>query len=325
MSDNDAPGMTRPKARVEGLLTEWVEGELVIYDETGQMAHSLSAEAASVWDRCDGRRSQSDIASQLEISPEIVRQAVAQFDAEGLLATEAGYTRRKVGKRFAAVGGAALAANALLYSVPVAASAKACSHPACTNAPNTNDFNAMSPPNYLWIPGIINFVGGTPTVGSQVTETGGTVSFSGNNGQTYNLALPDSVITIIAQNGTYATSFSAPTAAHPAGQWVVSVPAKQNTTFITGVGFQIPAANFDLASGTTMTVTFNLSGPLGQSISSQFATIGYTLPVNATTYGTMAPDQGNGAATNAAYVAARIAGGSNGSESNTTQCTIACP
>jgi hypothetical protein len=109
-----------------GLSTEWVNDELVIYDEATQVAHCLSADAARVFEQCDGERSGSEIALAVGIDRQTVDRALEHLAESGLLDEPAGYSRRDVAKRFAKVGGAAVAAP-LIYSVAIPAAAAAIS------------------------------------------------------------------------------------------------------------------------------------------------------------------------------------------------------
>jgi hypothetical protein len=122
----------RPKARTEGVLAERVDDELVVYDQTSQVGHCLSATAAAVWERCDGRLSPGEIAGTLSLEPAVVERAVDELRGCGLMddgpALEGGYSRREAAVKFARVGGAALMAP-LIYSVAIpqaAAAASAC-------------------------------------------------------------------------------------------------------------------------------------------------------------------------------------------------------
>ena len=99
-------GVCRPEpplARVEGIVSEWVAEELVIYDRNTRAAHALSAAAASVWELCDGRRSPEEIARELHLDRAIVAQAVAQLNQCGLLAQDPqdGISRRIALRRIA--------------------------------------------------------------------------------------------------------------------------------------------------------------------------------------------------------------------------------
>jgi Coenzyme PQQ synthesis protein D (PqqD) len=131
----------RPQARTEGVISELVADDLVIYDEVSQTAHSLSSAAASVWGLCDGKHSSQEIADQLSLELTIVERAVAELGECGLLgdrplaAASIGISRREAGKRLAQIGGAVFAAP-LIYSVAVPAAAAAAS--TCTSISTTN-------------------------------------------------------------------------------------------------------------------------------------------------------------------------------------------
>ena len=134
-----------PKARSEGVITEPVDDELVVYDLVSQTAHSLAAGAVSVWERCDGRSSPADIAQALGLPPAAVQQTLDELEGCGLLengsAAAEVYSRRQAVTRIAKVGGAAVAAP-LIYSVVVGSPAMAASciangqpEPACGAGP----------------------------------------------------------------------------------------------------------------------------------------------------------------------------------------------
>jgi hypothetical protein len=123
----------RPKARTEGVITEQVDDELVVYDRLSQTAHCLSADAASVWELCDGHLSEAEIAQRLEILPEEVQRAIDALSERGLLEEAPvtapqvrAYSRRQATVRLAKAGGAAFAAP-LIYSAVVGSVAAAAS------------------------------------------------------------------------------------------------------------------------------------------------------------------------------------------------------
>jgi len=107
-----------PKARTEGVISERIDDELVVYDEVSHMAHALAADARSVWERCDGCRSPAEIAQGLGMPPATVQQALDELQECGLLddgsAPENSYSRRQAVTRIAKVGGAAVTAP-LIY------------------------------------------------------------------------------------------------------------------------------------------------------------------------------------------------------------------
>lgn len=138
----------RPAARTDGLVTEAVEDELVVYDERTQTAHGLSREAAAVWSRCDGRRSSVEIGEEVGVGAEVVDRVLDELRSKDLLeeaiVVRSGYSRREAALKFAKVGGAAFVAP-FVYSVSVASAATACvcSHTGTTQnycpVPNTSN------------------------------------------------------------------------------------------------------------------------------------------------------------------------------------------
>ncbi len=148
----------RPKAKTDGVVSERIDNELVVYDGTSHTAHCLSSEAALVWEQCDGRASQGELAEQLALSAAAVERAVQALHECDLLdsapaAGEPSYSRREAAGRLARAGGAAFAAP-LIYSVAVPSMAAAISpNPACRSQP----------------PGCTGLTTGTTAVGTAVT------------------------------------------------------------------------------------------------------------------------------------------------------------
>ncbi len=120
----------RPTARTEHLVRERIDDELVIYDQVNHVAHCLSHDAVLVWEQCEGRLTETEIAHQLTLSLEVVQRAIAALEERGLLedgAAASGYSRRQAAIRIARIGGAALA-GPLVYSIDVGSAAAAASH-----------------------------------------------------------------------------------------------------------------------------------------------------------------------------------------------------
>lgn len=142
----------RPQARTDGVISELVGDDLVVYDEVSRTAHSLSAAAASVWELCDGKRSSQEIAQELSLEPAMAARAVAELSECGLLddspsaAASVGISRREAAKKFARVGGAALVAP-LIYSMAIGpATAAASPQPNCTSTGTTNSSQCDATP-----------------------------------------------------------------------------------------------------------------------------------------------------------------------------------
>ena len=55
-----------PLARTDGLLTESLHGELLVYDLKGDIAVHLNRTAAIVWRACDGHRTVADLVALVE-------------------------------------------------------------------------------------------------------------------------------------------------------------------------------------------------------------------------------------------------------------------
>lgn len=134
----------RPRARPDGVVAERVGDEVVLYDQVTEMAHCLSADAAAVWKRCDGRLTREEIARQLDLGPAVVKQAVEELDRLGLLDGSPvafhGYSRREATIKLAKVGGAAFVAP-LIYSVGISAPAWAAG--SCFGKPTSTNCSAQ--------------------------------------------------------------------------------------------------------------------------------------------------------------------------------------
>jgi len=121
-------GHDLPLARAEGLLTEEVEAEIVVYDSESKQAHCLSPLAALVFARSDGQTSIPELAelagSQLGEPIEVdgVQDALAQLEELGLMVVpedELRVSRRGMIRKGALVG-ATVMATPLIVSVATA-------------------------------------------------------------------------------------------------------------------------------------------------------------------------------------------------------------
>lgn len=97
-----------PRARMEGIVTEELGDELMVYDGATQTAHALSRDAASVWRRCDGDSSATEIARGLGLDEARVAQALDDLSAAQLIEEPDRISRRTLHKRTAKLGAAAL-------------------------------------------------------------------------------------------------------------------------------------------------------------------------------------------------------------------------
>jgi coenzyme PQQ synthesis protein D (PqqD) len=131
----------RPVSRTDGLLTETLDGELLVYDLAGDTALHLNRTAALVWRSCDGQRTVADlamlVAEELGEPPDedVVLMALDNLADHGLIS--AGYkeragadvalSRRRFFQRVGLAGGTALSAP-VVYSALVPTAAAALSH-----------------------------------------------------------------------------------------------------------------------------------------------------------------------------------------------------
>jgi hypothetical protein len=120
----------RPTARVDGLLVEEVDEELVIFDIERHRAHALNAPAATVWRTCDGTRGLAELQETSGLSEDAVRLAVAQLVDRNLLAETSapGFSRRAV-LRGGAIAGAVGLALPVIQSIVAPTPAMAASGP----------------------------------------------------------------------------------------------------------------------------------------------------------------------------------------------------
>lgn len=108
----------RPLATTEQAVAERVGDELVVYHKSTHAAHALSADAAAVWESCDGQRTTEEIAQHLGFEIPTVERAVEELERCELITNPSGFSRRDLTKKAAGVAGAAFAAP-MIYSVAV--------------------------------------------------------------------------------------------------------------------------------------------------------------------------------------------------------------
>ena len=73
-----------PQARTTGVVVEQLADEVLVYDLERDRAHCLNLAAARVWEKCDGRRSVTEIAAEVG-NEEVVWLAVEQLSRARLL------------------------------------------------------------------------------------------------------------------------------------------------------------------------------------------------------------------------------------------------
>jgi DNA-binding transcriptional ArsR family regulator len=112
-----------PRARQSAFLSETVDDELLLYDESRHLACRLNRTAATVWQNSDGKRTVEDLVALLRAEigdladEDLVMVTLDRLEEQGLI--EAGYSRRDADavrlsrrrfiRRAGAVGAAALA------------------------------------------------------------------------------------------------------------------------------------------------------------------------------------------------------------------------
>lgn len=98
-----------PRARTDNLVVHTLPDEVLVYDLKRHKAHCLNQTAASVWERCDGRTTVAEMASQLgrdlntPVHEDVVWLALERLENVHLLQEhtptfmgESGMSRRKM-------------------------------------------------------------------------------------------------------------------------------------------------------------------------------------------------------------------------------------
>ncbi len=133
-----------PTARSKDLIIEELPDEVLVYDLTTDKAHCLNRTAALIWENCDGKNSEADIAALLpgEFESQMSRKSVTlgldQLAAFGLLTEEAtAPPRRRLSRRrlIQNLGLSAALALPLIVSIsaPTAAQAGSTTDPCVAN------------------------------------------------------------------------------------------------------------------------------------------------------------------------------------------------
>ena len=126
-----------PEARANGVVTEQIDDEIVVYDLESKDVHCLGPLAAAVYERCDGGSDATRIAESVSerlgrpVTKHEVADAIAQLEQRSLLATPPlvlhdGISRRELARKTAKVG-AAVAAVPLITSIVAPTAAMAAS------------------------------------------------------------------------------------------------------------------------------------------------------------------------------------------------------
>jgi hypothetical protein len=151
---------TRPLARTDGVLTETLDGELLVYDLDGDIASHLNRTAALVWRSCDGHHTVAELLTIVveelgeTADEDVVLMALDSLTEHGLISS--GYeerggaavalSRRRFFRRFGVAGAAALNAP-VVYSMVVPTAAAALSNGGAQPNNNSQQFNQPLPSN----------------------------------------------------------------------------------------------------------------------------------------------------------------------------------
>jgi hypothetical protein len=122
-----------PRPRRGGIVSQEVDGELLLYVEATHQASSLNASARRIWALCDGVRSVESIAADANLSAGVVVLAVKQFAAAGLLENGPELPRVNISRRRVMIAAGLATPVILMILAPKAAAAASCVGPGpCT-------------------------------------------------------------------------------------------------------------------------------------------------------------------------------------------------
>jgi DNA-binding transcriptional ArsR family regulator len=102
------------------LVTEWIGGELIVYDDEAKVGHCLTGLAAQVFSRCSGSASAAEIATDADLPLVEVERALVELREAGLLEEPMSVTCRQFGGRLTRLAVSAAALTPLVYSVDIA-------------------------------------------------------------------------------------------------------------------------------------------------------------------------------------------------------------
>jgi len=126
-----------PQRRRSGLITERLDGEVLLYVEPIHQAFCLNPAAARVWQAIDGKRDVGAIAEQVSLEPEIVAGTLRQMGESGLLEAVTDLPSVDLSRRRLVRAGLIALPFIMAITVPRAAEAASCtvglpSGPPCT-------------------------------------------------------------------------------------------------------------------------------------------------------------------------------------------------
>jgi hypothetical protein len=120
--------------RSDGLVVEQLGDELLVFDSRTGEAHALGPLASSVFERCDGRTTLTEVAAELGLSEAALLEVLEQLHERGLLEDAGGQptptdglSRRDAVRKVALLSAGAAAAAPLIKSILVPTPAEALS------------------------------------------------------------------------------------------------------------------------------------------------------------------------------------------------------
>jgi hypothetical protein len=129
-----------PRPLRRGLVSQEIDGELLLYVQATHQASSLNASASQIWAFCDGARSVKHIATETKMTEDVVANAMKQLADAGLLENGAEFPRVDVPRRRVLVGVGLAAPIIMMILAPKAAAAASSCVPSgsfCIGAANT--------------------------------------------------------------------------------------------------------------------------------------------------------------------------------------------
>jgi hypothetical protein len=120
---------------LDGLIVEHLGGDVLVYDSSRYIAHSLNGIAAAVFVACDGSRSVEAIAAAAadrldeHVSSDQVEEILGQLDEIALLERDDGLSRREAVGAAGRLGGALIGGSVAITTLAVPTAAQAQSGP----------------------------------------------------------------------------------------------------------------------------------------------------------------------------------------------------
>jgi hypothetical protein len=140
-----------PRPRRSGLVSQELDGELLLYVEATHQASSLNSSASRIWTLCDGERPVDVICAMAGLWPDVVVAALRQFAEAGLLENGSEVPSVNLSRR-RMLGRVSLAAPVILLIIAPAAEACVSRGPCtigqtcCSNGQSCSTNGGICPP-----------------------------------------------------------------------------------------------------------------------------------------------------------------------------------